>query len=675
MLLLLASTAWAICFTDLLETRVEAQEDGFVRRDRWSIYVETGRAECSRLPFVDDGGSLTALKIRIRHSDERTKRPDAAERWEELAPDERTLRPGAVLHLPELHFGDTVELDMERHYDAGMIWRPAVWGPVATARLAWTGAAPALHLAAGMPEPAGEQEWTFIDVGSAELSATFGTPATHVSSVPASEQTIEREWTIGEDLSRKVIEKRSAHMLPGMHLAIPFPMGATDVGCLGAALGGIEESVQLTRGCAYVATEEGDVLLGAQWSLPRPAIGGDLTLREGSSVASVTLDVNAPSGAVAIVANGDARVLGTREHAQVQAKTLAPATPEGVSDPFVSWRVVRHGSTDVLVDGDAALAVVARRAAAASMPEPALPAGIRVARADDSVIAPVLEYVRAQVRPGVLPTMNAVEPRKLSRVRRSGWASPWEMAVLLARYLRQTHVDAVPMMARSPRHGPADPLNPWSYGDGAVVRVRIDDRELWIDPSCLQCAVGEIDPELWGASLLDESRTVLPQAPPSSESRRYTFTPGGQGSLRATFTGASAVRLRLALADVRLSDRPSWLAAYFGGDTLTSIEGIEPGAVLAIEVEGIRVVDPVELRPGRWSIHDAGEPRVRLPMEGTETVVVQGLAGGAARHVERAGLVYDRIVTADGFEERITVADPIVAREDALAFLAAIAAP
>jgi hypothetical protein len=57
------------------------------------------------------------------------------------------------------------------------------------------------------------------------------------------------------------------------------------------------------------------------------------------------------------------------------------------------------------------------------------------------------------------------------------------MAILLARYLRQTHVDAVPMMARSPRHGPADPSNPWSYGDGAVVRVRLDDRELWIDPS------------------------------------------------------------------------------------------------------------------------------------------------------------------------------------------------
>jgi hypothetical protein len=135
------------------------------------------------------------------------------------------------------------------------------------------------------------------------------------------------------------------------------------------------------------------------------------------------------------------------------------------------------------------------------------------------------------------------------------------------------------------------------------------------------------------------------------------------------------VRLRLALADVRLSDRSSWLAAHLGGDTLTSIEGIEPGAVLTIEVDGIRIVDPVELRPGRWSIRETGEPRVRLPIEGTETVIVRGLAGGTARHVEHAGLVFDRVVTADSVEERITVGDPIVAREDALAFLTQIAAP
>jgi len=417
-----------------------------------------------------------------------------------------------------------------------------------------------------------------------------------------------------------------------------------------------------------------DVLLGAEWSLPHPAIGGDVTLREPGPIASVTLDLKAPSGAIAVEASGDARVLGTREHVQVQAKALASATPEGVSDPVVSWRVVRHGSTDVLADRDAALAVVARRAVAASMPEPALPAGVRYGRVDSDAVVAILDYVRAQVRPGVLHSTNAVEPRKLTRVRRSGWASPWEMAVLLTCYLRQAHVDAVPMMARSPRHGPADPLNPWSYGDGAVVRVRIEDRELWIDPSCLQCAVGEIDPELWGGSLLDESRTVLPTSPPSSQERRYTLTPDGEGSLRATFTGPSAVRLRSALADVRLDDRPAWLAAQFGGGTLSSIEGIERGAVLTFEVDGIRIVDPAELRPGSWSIHDAGEPRVRLPMEGTETVIVQGVPGGSPRHVERAGLVYDRIVTADGYEERIAVGNPIVARADALAFLAAIAA-
>src|SRR5204863_61890 len=89
-----------------------------------------------------------------------------------------------------------------------------------------------------------------------------------------------------------------------------------------------------------------------------------------------------------------------------------------------------------------------------------LPRGcaVRTRQPNDEVIAAILEYVRDQARPGALPTTDAIEPRKLARVRRSGWASPWEMALLLANYLRQTHVDAVPMMARSARHGAADPL-------------------------------------------------------------------------------------------------------------------------------------------------------------------------------------------------------------------------
>ena len=66
---------------------------------------------------------------------------------------------------------------------------------------------------------------------------------------------------------------------------------------------------------------------------------------------------------------------------------------------------------------------------------------------------------------------------------------------------------------------------------------------------------------------------------------------------------------------------------------------------------------------------------MRLPIDGTETVIVRGATGGNALHVERVGLVYDRIVTADSIEERIAVADPIVARADALAFLEAIGAP
>jgi hypothetical protein len=677
-LLLLASTAWANCFYDELDTRVEAADGGFVRRDRWSIYVETGRAECAALAFEDDGATVTDLRIRIRHPDERTRRPDAAERWEELAPDGRELRPGAVLHLPELRFGDTLELEIERRYDGGWVWRPAVWGPVGIARLTHTGPAPELRLEPEMLEPASGSEWTFTDVRSTELAATFGTPAVRVATAPATGPTIEREWTIGADLSRRVVELRSAHMLPGTHLAIGVPESARDVRCMPVTLGPAPSEVEpvlLGRGCAFIADREADVSLRAEWSLPDPAIGGEVSLRELVPIESSTLEVRETSGAVALVASGEVRVLGSGAHGQAQARGLAAATSEGVMDPVVSWRIVRHGSTDVLAAREAALAFVARRAVAASIPEPGLPVGMRYARADDAAIATILAHVREQVRPGVLPGTSAVEPRKLLQVRRSGWASPWEMALLLTRYLRQVRVDAVPMMVRARRHGPADPLDPWSYADGAVVRVREGERELWIDPSCPQCAVGEIGPELWGGDVLHESLTTLPAAPRSTRERHYTFGPDGEGSLRATFTGPAAVRLRLALADVRLRDRPAWLATHFGGTTLTSIDGIEPGGSLTLEVGGIRVADLAELRPARWTIQPDGEPRVRLPIEGTETVIVRGATGGHALHVERAGLIYDRIVTPDGVEERIEVADPVVTRADALAFLAAIDAP
>ena len=183
-----------------------------------------------------------------------------------------------MLHLPELRFGDTVELEMERHYDEGMIWQPAVWGDVTSARLAWSGAAPALHLAAGMPEPAGEQEWTFTDVRSAELTATFGTPAIDAPSAAAPEQTIERTWTIEPDLSRSVVEMRSAHLRPGEHLAISFPTSATDGTCDTRAFPeSAPNVVRLPRGCAFLADRDMNVVLGAQWTLPRPAIGGDVT--------------------------------------------------------------------------------------------------------------------------------------------------------------------------------------------------------------------------------------------------------------------------------------------------------------------------------------------------------------------------------------------------------------
>jgi hypothetical protein len=134
------------------------------------------------------------------------------------------------------------------------------------------------------------------------------------------------------------------------------------------------------------------------------------------------------------------------------------------------------------------------------------------------------------------------------------------------------------------------------------------------------------------------------------------------------------LRVRTALADVRLDERAAWLTAHFRGTTLTSIDGIEPGASLAVEVDGIHLSDLRELRPGRWEIHPDGEPRVRLPTEGSEEVVVRGAVGSAVPlHVERAGLRYDRTVSGDAVTERIEVGDPIVPRAEALAFLAAIA--
>jgi len=243
-------------------------------------------------------------------------------------------------------------------------------------------------------------------------------------------------------------------------------------------------------------------------------------------------------------------------------------------ESLVSWRISQVGDTPVLRDRSDVLSQVAAGALSASMPEPGLGLGFKGTDGDWAVVDAVLTKVRSQVVEGGLTGTHPLKPRQLTQVRKSRWGTPWEQALLLTRYLRQLKIDALPVPVRPVSAGHIEPAVPIGY-TAALVRVRLEGNERWIDPACAVCAVGEIRPGLWGGQALSVGLESVPEMPgthtweilgsPDGASRRYTLQ----------MTAPWSTSLRRHLARVPVSDRTGAVLEWAGlAGVLQSHQGL-----------------------------------------------------------------------------------------------------
>ena len=149
-----------------------------------------------------------------------------------------------------------------------------------------------------------------------------------------------------------------------------------------------------------------------------------------------------------------------------------------------------------------------------SIPEPGLGLRFKGRQLDDVLVRDILSLVQAQVQNGSLSGGHPLKARPLMEVRRSGWATPWEQALLLNRYLGQVKLDARALPVRPAASGRAVVGAPEGY-TRAVVRVERGDHSFWLEPSCRSCPAGEISPDLWGGQVFSTERDEMPAGPQS----------------------------------------------------------------------------------------------------------------------------------------------------------------
>ena len=236
-------------------------------------------------------------------------------------------------------------------------------------------------------------------------------------------------------------------------------------------------------------------------------------------------------------------------------------------EAVASWRVVRHEGHSVLASRADVLSQIAAGALAASIPEPGIGLQFKGREADWVVVDEVLVHIRRQVVEGRLTTVHPLKPRGLQKARRSRWATPWEQALLLTRYLRQLKIDALPVPVRPVVDGVVEAAVPEGY-TAAVVRVRIDGEQRWIDPACGVCAVGELRPGLWGGQALSADLEVLPARPGHSIWKLQGTTRGEVQSFTLKLTAPWSISLRRYLTRFPVPDRGGeilgWLAISQG---------------------------------------------------------------------------------------------------------------
>jgi hypothetical protein len=226
----------------------------------------------------------------------------------------------------------------------------------------------------------------------------------------------------------------------------------------------------------------------------------------------------------------------------------------------VSVLIHQLGTFEVVND---ALREVYDAAKMVSIPEPGLGLQYKGRIGGIEMADEILALVREQVQNGQLTNVHPLKPRPLMKVRKSGWATPWEQALLLTRYLGQLKIPATAYPVRPSSAGVVLDGTPDGYVD-AVVQAGTGENAIWIDPSCRVCAVGEIDPDLWQGQVFSPHLTALPKGHGGEVISRMV-----DGQLVVDIRGDAAVRLRIWLMPLPPSQRGSLAAEMFGGPGAT----------------------------------------------------------------------------------------------------------
>ncbi len=257
------------------------------------------------------------------------------------------------------------------------------------------------------------------------------------------------------------------------------------------------------------------------------------------------------------------------------------------------WVLSALEGAPVLPDRETAMARVAYAALKASLPEPGLPLSYKNRRPDLAFVASLVRRVQRQVRTDALPGRGPLRPRRLVRLQRSGWSTPWESALLLSRLLRQARLAATPIPVRPRSSGPVPPEVPVGYTQAVIF---VEDAEqgkqtawgpgYFLSPTCRVCAPGELPPGLWGSQVLTPGQQNLPLGPEPEIRVEQQGT-----ALSLSLSPPAALALRIRLLGVSPSERAAALPELLGLPALAlqSQEGLQsPGSEVALVLGGFQ---------------------------------------------------------------------------------------
>ncbi len=633
----LPQSARAACLVDSLDTKV--RERTHTRTDTLRLYVESGAPDCEMVRLTHPGsGRVTSARAKVLRGDTRNGR---------FGPDHlvRTAVDGELatfFALPGIRTGDIIELEIERTIEENHRWVPDAFGVPGWAALQWKGTAE--PTAANVPT---DHKGWFVE--RAALNAAGGGLAVQFGSPPAEAPGASTRGTA----SLRITLTPEASPPPGeppvgqTTMAWRIPIGSSGAQAVAWPPDAAEPICQVEGapealvfptddGCVVREATEGAFLI-AQWTLPRLQLAGEVgpdRRAVSESRASAGPADSGPLPAMGVLRDvGPIQVTmdapGVTLRGQVLDSQRTPAiagegtlrftvegtqaaAAEGIA-PRAGWWVTAVHGQPVLADRDAVVSAVARTALSASVPEPGLPARIRLRSGEETMIPDIQSLVREQMRAGLAPGQRSLQPRRLLDARKSTHGSEWELALVTARYLRQLRLDALPIPVRPPTMVPADPSMPAGF-DFAVVRVRLaDGSDLWLDPSCPVCAPGELRPFLWSGQTLSEAIEQLPAAPLGRKVETITISADGTETVDLLLEGTAALQMRLDLLQHPSTERIAALEGLLDGklDSHTGLAG--RGEPIQLVATRTGVLDPVPPKE-RFSVPDAAV--VRLPWVG-----------------------------------------------------------